>query len=176
MARSKHDAHMTPATISALEQEVAFLVRGLECLYRRRKYPVERAQYLLMLQLLDGPRSSGELAARLRLDHSTVTRQIAALEEKGCLVRSPNPDDGRSVLIALSDLGLMRCSQMRKVRTRGLEAMLSGWSEADRVQFANLVGRFNDAVREVGMSPFEEELQRLETTDGTPEHSRSAQE
>ncbi|WP_051909695.1 MarR family transcriptional regulator [Paenirhodobacter enshiensis] len=146
--------------VALLEQDMAFLLRGLESLYRRRKYPVERAQYLLMLQLRDGPRASGDLAVGLRLDHSTVTRQIAALERLGYLIRTPHPEDGRSALLELSALGVLRCSEMQAMRRRGLSKLLCGWTDQEVTAFAGLVARFNDAVCRAEVIPYDDEVQR----------------
>lgn len=129
-----------------IERDLAILVRGLEGLYRKRKYPLERAHYLLLLGLLGGPRSSGDLAASLALDHSTVTRQVAALERNGFVRKTPNPADGRSALITATDAGRGKCSEMQAVRYQRLEQMLSDWSEADRLKFAEFIARFNAAV------------------------------
>lgn len=145
-----------------LEQDMSFLIRGLECLYRQRRYPVERAQYLLMLQLLDGACPSGELASRLKLDHSTVTRQIAALEANGHIIRRPHPDDGRSMLIELSPTGRRKCLQMRQVRMQGLHSIISRWSDEEIALFSELVARFNDGVRSASQRTFEEEIAFLE--------------
>lgn len=146
--------------VAQLEQDMAFLMRGLESLYRRRKYPVERAQYLLMLQLRDGPRASGDLAVGLRLDHSTVTRQIAALERLGCLIRTPHPEDGRSALLELSALGRKRCDEMQAMRRRGLSKLLAGWTGQEMSDFARLVARFNDAVCRAEVISYDDEVQR----------------
>ncbi|RLL64520.1 MarR family transcriptional regulator [Sinirhodobacter hankyongi] len=58
-------------------------MRALEGLYRSRKYPLERAQYLLLLALREGARPSGDLAATLALDHSTVTHRLRRWKRVG---------------------------------------------------------------------------------------------
>lgn len=72
-----------------LEYELTTLVRALEALNRRRNYPLERSHYLLLLQLSAGPLSIGEIAERLLLDNSTVTRQINAMLKKELLKKFP---------------------------------------------------------------------------------------
>ena len=49
--------------------------------------------------------SPTELAARLRLPPTTISRYVAGLVDSGLAVRTPNPDDGRSYLLELTDDG-----------------------------------------------------------------------
>jgi DNA-binding MarR family transcriptional regulator len=49
--------------------------------------------------------SPTELAARLRVPPTTVSRYVAGLVDAGLAVRLPNPDDGRSYLLELTDDG-----------------------------------------------------------------------
>ncbi|MBT9382423.1 MarR family transcriptional regulator [Pseudooceanicola sp. CBS1P-1] len=132
--------------VTRMEPEIAFMVRGLEGIYRRRKYPMERAHYLVLMNLLEGPLASGALAARLSLDQSTITRQIAAMEKRGLVEKRANPKDGRGVVIAATPEGEARYTEMRALRLERLSEMLSDWPEADRARFAELITRFNSAL------------------------------
>lgn len=147
--------------ISDLEQDMLFSMRIFESLYRKRKFPVERAQYLLMLHLVDGACPSGELASRLKLDHSTVTRQIAALEANGHVTRRPNPDDGRSMLIELSELGHTTCAEMRLVRSDSMSGVLSDWGDAEVLMFSNMVKRLNDCLLQSDPPTYDEDVARI---------------
>ena len=72
--------------ISVVELELMKLVRNLETFARRSSLyaRVDRAGDLAMLMLENlGPFSTNALARALRLDASTVTRQITALERHG---------------------------------------------------------------------------------------------
>ena len=140
------DMAMLSPAVGRLEPDLALLVRMLDGIYRRRGYPMERAHYLLMLRLLEGPRTSGQLAGELALDHSTVTRQIAAVERHGYARRRANPDDGRSTLFEATELGINRCAAMRQLRLQRLDGLLADWSEAERAGFADLIDRFNTAL------------------------------
>ncbi|MGD9919151.1 MAG: MarR family winged helix-turn-helix transcriptional regulator [Paenirhodobacter sp.] len=146
MPERETGAEASPGT-RAIEHDLALLVRALEGLYRARKHPLDRAQYLLLLALREGPRTSGDLAAALGLDHSTVTRQIAALEKGGLITRRPNPRDRRSALIGASVEGRTRCDEMQGQRLARLEGLLAGWDEAERQRFATDIARFNALLR-----------------------------
>lgn len=134
--------------ISRLEPELAFLVRRLEMSHRKRGYPMERAHYLLLGRLEDGERSTGEIAEVLNLDHSTVVRQVAAVQELGFAERRPNPSDRRSVLVSLTATGAESIASMRAARQKRLGRILADWSEAEREGFAGFLKRFNAALLE----------------------------
>ena len=79
------------ASIDILERELGQLARVLEAMQRKRNYPLDRAQYVLLRVLeTQWPTSTAALAELLLLDDSTVTRQIAAMEAAGIKV-SPSP-------------------------------------------------------------------------------------
>lgn len=132
--------------IDRLEPDLMFLIRLLSVNYRRRGYPVERSQYLLLVQLEDGEKSTGEIAEILGLDHSTVVRQVTAIEKLGLAQRTPHPRDRRSVLVRISPQGLATIADMRQRRCDRLRAILVDWTEAEREQFGVLLHRFNVAL------------------------------
>jgi DNA-binding MarR family transcriptional regulator len=49
--------------------------------------------------------SPTELAARLRVPPTTISRYVRELVDSGLAVRTPNPDDGRSYLLELTKSG-----------------------------------------------------------------------
>jgi DNA-binding MarR family transcriptional regulator len=63
-----------------------------------------------------GPLTQRALAERLRLQKSTVSRLIDQLETAGTVRRTPNPADGRSVLIALTAPGRRRAGRLNAAR------------------------------------------------------------
>jgi DNA-binding MarR family transcriptional regulator len=141
--------------VGRLEPELASLVRRLEMNHRKRGYPMERAQYLLLAQIEDGEKSSGEIAEALGLDHSTVVRQVAAVERLGFAERRPNPRDRRSVLVGVTRLGAASLEKMRVERRARLTVILAEWSEEERESFGAMLKRFNASLvanerREVG--------------------------
>jgi DNA-binding MarR family transcriptional regulator len=89
---------------------------GLERARRRSK----GASTLSVLQLLavgDGLRPS-DLADRLGVHPSLVTRQIQELEDAGYVHTSPNPQDARSLLVSLTPAGV---EEQRRLREFGLD-------------------------------------------------------
>ena len=64
-----------------------------------------------------GPLRLSELARREAVSVPTMSRVLAALDEQGLVVRTPDPQDARGVLVTLSDDGAQRLSQVRSHRT-----------------------------------------------------------
>src|SRR3954465_9785210 len=52
-----------------------------------------------------GPLRPGDLAGREGVAAPTMTRIVAGLEEAGYVRRAPDPQDGRAVLVDLTDAG-----------------------------------------------------------------------
>jgi DNA-binding MarR family transcriptional regulator len=148
-ASTKVDAKSDAGVLGAIETELARLTRTLEGLGRRsRVYEhLDRAAYLLARSLDSrGVATISSLATRLDLDATTVTRQIASMEASGYVRRSHDPDDRRVSRIELTPAGRKRMEEVRAARTARLDDHLEGWTEHDRAQFAELLGRFNHAI------------------------------
>lgn len=64
-----------------------------------------------------GPLRLSELARREAVTAPTMSRVLTALGEQGLVLRAPDPQDARGVLITLSDLGGARLTEVRNHRT-----------------------------------------------------------
>lgn len=76
-----------------------------------------------------GPATPGAIATRERVRPPSVTRILNQLVDCGYATKSPSPDDGRQVLVALADHGERILSDERQRRDAWLEHQLS---ELDR--------------------------------------------
>lgn len=56
----------------------------------------------------------GELSRRLGIAASTLTRNIARLEERGFLCRVDDPEDGRAQRVALTDTGRQAAAEVER--------------------------------------------------------------
>jgi len=137
--------------IVVIELELIKLVRHLETFGRRSSLyvRVDRAGYLVMRMLDElGPVTANALARSLRLDSSTVTRQITALESQGFVERCANPADGRSSTIVLTPQGRQSMRDVEAERRRHIEALVSGWEDAGQVDLGIALTRLNNALVE----------------------------
>jgi DNA-binding MarR family transcriptional regulator len=79
-----------------------------------------------------GPQTPSELAARERIQRPTATRMIARLEERGLVVRTRDPEDGRVSVIALTDEGRRIVHEQRHRKTAFFARRLQELQPAER--------------------------------------------
>ncbi|MCG7418730.1 MarR family transcriptional regulator [Microbacterium sp. ACRRU] len=75
-----------------------------------------------------GPLTLSALAERLSADKGFLSRAISDLEGMGLVTRTPDPNDRRSRLIAVTDLGRDRLSEARAPHESRLHEALADWS------------------------------------------------
>lgn len=90
------------------------------------------------------PIRAKELAARLSVEPSHVTRQVQALERTGHVERTRDAEDNRAVLIRLTDTGREAVERMRTASRHGMQQVLADWSDADVDQLSSLFRRMVD--------------------------------
>jgi DNA-binding MarR family transcriptional regulator len=71
---------------------------------------------LLSIDKEDGTPST-YISNRMGMEPTSLTRTLKTLEEKGLIIRKKNPEDGRGVLIYLTDLG-------KEMRTKSKETVI----------------------------------------------------
>jgi len=79
-----------------------------------------------------GPLTPSELAARERIQRPTATRVLARLEELGLIARTPDPQDRRSSLVAVSATGSALLDELRTRKTAFLAERLEGLDADER--------------------------------------------
>src|SRR3954454_3089483 len=96
-----------------------------------------------ILKLLDhhGPMRLSALATLLELDASTVSRHARQLEDRGLLVRTGDPDDGRASRIAVSAQGSACLAQGFEPRRQLITHALDGWTDEEREILRTLLDR-----------------------------------
>ena len=115
---------------------------------------VTRAGYAV-LRCLDGTGelSLGHLARECSMDPAAAGRQVRALEKEGFVVRAPNDDDGRVIVVRLTDRGRDLYGRIVAVRTTHMNEVLASWSSAERAELARLVDRLVDDLKSVPFRP-----------------------
>ncbi len=89
-----------------------------------------------------------DLAARVELDASTVSRQIKQLEDKDIVERTPDPADGRASLVRLTDKGEAQIQAALHRRFLRIKTALDPWSEADKNHLTTLLNRLANNLRD----------------------------
>ena len=104
---------------------------------------LDRASYLVLVAVgRQGPARLSDIAVELGVDVSTVSRQVAALEAKGLLVREPDPVDGRAVRLSLSEAGDALTDRLRTAWRATIAEALADWTPGEIDALAPLLERF----------------------------------
>jgi DNA-binding MarR family transcriptional regulator len=74
----------------------------------------------------------GELAGNEKVQPPSITRVIAALEERGLIQRMPHPSDRRQVVLTVTDQGRDVVRQVRQLREAWLARRLRDLTPAER--------------------------------------------
>lgn len=112
-----------------------------------RETPLEQGQMdALDLLARRNDRPMKELAARLRVDPSTATRAVQRLEADGLVERFASPEDGRVVLVRITDDGARRHGDVAARRSTAMMHILSEFEPEDRAKLADLLERFVASV------------------------------
>ncbi|WP_143517263.1 MarR family winged helix-turn-helix transcriptional regulator [Pseudonocardia sp. MH-G8] len=101
---------------------------------------------VLSMLAREGEQRLGRVAAHLEVDPSVASRQVAALEQLGLVLRRPDPADGRAQLFAASDAGIATLGGYRDMRARWVADALEGWDDAE---VAQLVARLELLVHDL---------------------------
>ena len=100
--------------------------------------------YLLLNLLHDrGPTRAADLLEAVAVDQSTLSRQLAALVERGLVQRDTDPTDGRAARIVVTALGDKTISSARAAWQETLADLMAEWSPEDRVALLRLLGKLS---------------------------------
>jgi DNA-binding MarR family transcriptional regulator len=83
------------------------------------------ADFDVLAQLADagGQLRMTELAARVLLSRSGLTRRVARLVDEGLVRRANAAGDGRGVIVALTDAGIARLTKTAPAHLRGVSKL-----------------------------------------------------
>ncbi len=90
-----------------------------------------------------------QLYGPLRLSSGGTTKILKRLERSGFITRDPNPEDGRSVRVSLSNRGLALHDRILRAFAAASTRQLAGLSTAEKVEIdaalEKLLGSLDDA-------------------------------
>ncbi|RVW06165.1 MarR family winged helix-turn-helix transcriptional regulator [Rhodococcus spongiicola] len=142
---------MSADPITELEAELVDLWRRGRIQSRERARAIhpklDPACYPLLMILARGdavPMST--LVAKLGVEKSTLTRQIDAVVRLGLVERSPDPQDARARLVALTDPGRVQVAEVRESAIASWRERLSRWDPEDVRQLTTLLRRLADCT------------------------------
>lgn len=101
----------------------------------------EEISTLTVLAHLDGPERMKPLSEKLGRDATTVSRQVASLEEAGLVERSPCPDDGRATVVTITKAGSKLVEQTIPLTVALRGRAMKGISKAEAKTLVNALSR-----------------------------------
>jgi DNA-binding MarR family transcriptional regulator len=141
---------MDKHSLEAIDLELAVLLRRLTSITTKKLSNMDRSAYLLLHRIIsNGPARVKTLALEFQLDISTVSRQVSALEQKGYVNRIPDPLDGRTYALEITDLGKKEFYEYQHIRYTKLSDVLKDWSDEDCEKFGQLLRKYNRPFQNV---------------------------
>ena len=114
-------------------------------LLREAGVSLDRALFpLLVLIQRRGPLGVGELADRVGRDYTTVSRQVAKLENLGLVARRAGETDRRVTETVITENGQAMSEVLDAARERLATIALADWSARDLKDLTRLLRRFAD--------------------------------
>lgn len=118
-------------------------------LLARAGLSLERALFpLLVLVERLGPIGVVDLAGRVGRDYTTVSRQIARLEELGLVTRRPSAADKRVREAVITPVGKQATDALDAAREEMALAMFQDWTREDFDDLTRLMRRLAEAMSE----------------------------
>ncbi|MBI0576938.1 MarR family transcriptional regulator [Neobacillus cucumis] len=134
-------------SVETIDLELAILIRRVTSANRKIGH-LDRSAYLLLHRIIaKGPAGAKVLADEFQLDISTVSRQTAALEQKGYVYRIPDPLDGRAYTLQITELGKKEFFEHQEARIERISEVLEEWSDEERELFGQLLRKYNRSSR-----------------------------
>lgn len=102
---------------------------------------------LICIDKVNGTPSTA-LAPMLGMEPASLTRTLKTMEDKGLIYKEKNPNDGRSVLIFLSDLGLEKRELSKQIIFNFNDALEEKVSPEELAYFMEICEKINDVTKE----------------------------
>ena len=129
------DTHEHAAAASQLRIATFRLARRMRT--QRAVDSMSDGQFAVLAALwTHGPHTLGELAERERVSAPSMNRTVNSLQETGYITRSSDENDGRKVVISLTDAGRAVVAETARRRDAWVEAALAELTPKERATIA----------------------------------------
>ena len=103
--------------------------------------------YSMLIALHDsGPRRASDLVDMFSIDKGAVSRQVQSLLELGLIERSPDPEDRRAAILAITEDGRGRMESIAEARRTEIRERLGDWTNEDLLGLVSSMARYNEAL------------------------------
>jgi DNA-binding MarR family transcriptional regulator len=128
--------------MQATAEDIARAVARLNRRLRQERHSELTPTQLSVLGALrvGGPTTPGALAAREQVSPPSITRTLSCLSDLGMVDREPHPEDGRQVIVRVSEAGERVLAQEAERRDAWLYLRLEELDEHERDVLAEAAG------------------------------------
>ena len=140
-----HPDRTAPAQPDSPEEAVLLMVMAIGKRMRQRQPGDEVDPATIpVLHILSctGAIRLSDLAQRMHLDASTVSRHVRQLEERGLVSRTGDPDDRRASRVEITELGGKALAASFEHRKQLIGRAVTSWSDRDLQSLQRLASRF----------------------------------
>ena len=102
---------------------------------------------LLSIDKEEGTPSSA-IGARMGMEPTSLTRTLKTLEDKGLIIRKKNPEDGRGVIIQLTELGKEKRELSKQTVLKFNENVKSNINDDDLKLFFKVATKINQLIQD----------------------------
>jgi DNA-binding MarR family transcriptional regulator len=114
---------------------------------RVKSHGLSAAHLPVFFALADGAaRTQKDLAAAAAVEQPTMAATLARMERDGLIRRAPDPDDGRSSLISLTETALAEIDAVRRATEEVNAVALADFAPAERDVFLSLLDKVVTAL------------------------------
>ncbi len=118
-----------------------------EAMIKEAGIPLDRALFPLLVGIEKlGPIGVVDIADRVGRDYTTVSRQVAKLEELGLVQRESSAADRRIRMASVTAKGKGMTNLVDVARERMGRKIFSSWKQADMDELVRLMRKFADAL------------------------------
>lgn len=139
----------TPASDTTLEREWGRLRRGhLMQQIRATSAPGHSPLEIELLRAIveAGEIRASDLANRLFVTKTSISRYVNDMLDDGLLSQRRDPSDGRATLLSVSAAGRREFEEREARRSEFLSEICRGWSKGDVEKLTSLLKRLNDGL------------------------------
>ena len=143
----------SPSTVQLLDA-LGRLIRTSRAASQREQgeYGLGGTPLGILKALAEGDARSSDLAARLQIAPSVVSRALSPLEHAGLVERRPDPEDARAARLGLTPAGRRKLDEARAALAARLSPLLDDWDGADIAELTRLMDRLETTITD-GLAP-----------------------
>ncbi|HEY3143268.1 MAG TPA: MarR family transcriptional regulator [Acidimicrobiales bacterium] len=121
------------------------LRRAVDRRFQHTPYSMARLRVLFQLTEQEAMRM-GELSTCIEVAPRTMTSTIEAMERDGLVRRSPDPADGRAIIVTITDKGREAFAEGKHMKNSVVADLFDILDADQRTELAEILARLDEAV------------------------------